>query len=125
MVLIRTRGIDSRPSEQSMMPEDLWTPLDEHEVRSLVAYLASPGQVPLLATPDNVSGFFNTRDLSGWEGDPALWSVADGEIVGYAGLSVSGREAWVQNIAVRRDRPFVIGHHQGRPMAGDSGRGEI
>ncbi|GAA5178282.1 ribosomal protein S18-alanine N-acetyltransferase [Rugosimonospora acidiphila] len=26
------------------------------------------------------------------------------EIVGYAGLSVNGREAWVQNIAVRRER---------------------
>jgi ribosomal-protein-alanine N-acetyltransferase len=29
---------------------------------------------------------------------------ADGEIVGYAGLSVGDREAWVQNLAVRRDR---------------------
>ena len=26
-----------------MMPEDLWAPLSDHEVRSLVAYLASPG----------------------------------------------------------------------------------
>ncbi len=83
IVVIPRGEIDQRrPSEQSMMPEDLWTPLSEHEVRSLVAYLASPGQVPMLATPDNVSGFFNTRDLSGWEGDPALWSVKDGEIVG-------------------------------------------
>ena len=38
-----------RQSDQSMMPEDLWTPLSEHEVRSLVAYLASPAQVPLPA----------------------------------------------------------------------------
>ncbi len=28
----------------------------------------------------------------------------DGDVIGYAGLSVSGDEAWVQNIAVRRDR---------------------
>ncbi len=85
IVVIPRGEIDQRrPSEQSMMPEDLWTPLSEHEVRSLVAYLASPGQVPMLATPDNVSGFFNTlADLSGWEGDPKrLWSVKDGEIVG-------------------------------------------
>jgi ribosomal-protein-alanine N-acetyltransferase len=27
-----------------------------------------------------------------------------GELVGYAGLAQSGQEAWVQNIAVRRDR---------------------
>ena len=25
-----------------MMPDDLWTPLSDHEIRSLVAYLASP-----------------------------------------------------------------------------------
>ncbi len=36
-----------RQSDQSMMPEDLWTPLSEHEIRSLVSYLASPAQVPL------------------------------------------------------------------------------
>ena len=34
-----------RSSEQSMMAEDLWKPLSEHEVRSLVSYLASPAQV--------------------------------------------------------------------------------
>ena len=33
-----------------MMPDDLWKPLSEHEVRSLVAYLASPAQVPLPAS---------------------------------------------------------------------------
>ena len=37
-----------------MMPEDLWTPLSEHEIRSLVTYLASPAQVPL--PPARVSG---------------------------------------------------------------------
>ncbi len=40
---------ERRQSDQSMMPEDLWTPLSEHEVRSLVSYLASPAQVPLPA----------------------------------------------------------------------------
>ena len=65
-----------------MMPEDLWTPLSEHQVRSLIAYLASPGQVPMLATADNVSGFFNGRDLTGWNGDLKLWSVENGEIIG-------------------------------------------
>jgi putative heme-binding domain-containing protein len=38
-----------RTSEQSMMPEDLWKPLSEFEIRSLVSYLASPAQVPLPA----------------------------------------------------------------------------
>ena len=40
---------ERRPSEQSMMPDDLWKPLSEHEIRSLVSYLASPAQVPLPA----------------------------------------------------------------------------
>jgi putative heme-binding domain-containing protein len=35
--------------EQSVMPEGLWNGLSEEEVRDLVAYLASPGQVPLPA----------------------------------------------------------------------------
>jgi putative heme-binding domain-containing protein len=40
-----------RVSEQSMMPEDLWKPLSDQEIRALVAYLASPDQVPLPGEP--------------------------------------------------------------------------
>ena len=36
----------------------------------------------MLATPENAAGFFNGKDLAGWAGDPALWRVEDGEIVG-------------------------------------------
>ncbi len=36
-----------RSSDQSMMADDLLKPLSEHEIRSLVLYLASPAQVPL------------------------------------------------------------------------------
>ncbi|MGE3822549.1 MAG: family 16 glycoside hydrolase, partial [Isosphaeraceae bacterium] len=35
--------------------------------------------------PADDSGFtpiFNGKDLSGWEGDPAIWSVKDGAITG-------------------------------------------
>jgi putative membrane-bound dehydrogenase-like protein len=74
-----------RPSEASMMPEDLLKPLSDHETRSLIAYLASPAQTPMLATADNVASFFNGRDLTGWDGDLTLWSVKDGEIVGKTG----------------------------------------
>jgi hypothetical protein len=31
------------------MPDDLWKALSEHEIRSLVSYLASPAQVALPA----------------------------------------------------------------------------
>jgi putative heme-binding domain-containing protein len=69
-------------SAQSMMPEDLWNNLSDHEVRSLVAYLARPAQVPMLATAENAASFFNGRDLTLWQGDPNLWRVDNGEIVG-------------------------------------------
>ncbi|MGD9719636.1 MAG: PVC-type heme-binding CxxCH protein [Pirellulales bacterium] len=72
----------SKLSEQSMMPDDLLRPLSDVEVRSLVAYLAGPAQVPVLATTDNLKNFFNGTDLTGWQGDAALWSVENGEIVG-------------------------------------------
>jgi putative membrane-bound dehydrogenase-like protein len=81
VVLPRDEIEETRPSELSMMPEDLLGPLSEHEVRSLVAYLQGRRQVPMRATPDNVSGFFNGKDLTGWQGDPKVWSVAVGELV--------------------------------------------
>jgi putative heme-binding domain-containing protein len=75
--------IDNRRlDDKSMMPDDLLKPLSDAEVRALVAYLRGPGQVPLQATADNVKDFFNGRDLSGWDGDPKVWSVEKGEIVG-------------------------------------------
>ena len=69
-------------TQQSMMPEDQLKPMSEHEVRSLVAYLQSPVQVPLLVTPETAKDFFNGKDLTGWNGTPGLWSVENGEIVG-------------------------------------------
>jgi putative membrane-bound dehydrogenase-like protein len=69
-------------SDKSMMPEDILKPLSELEIRSLVAYLASPSQVPMKATADNIKSFFNGQDLAGWQGDPELWKVDQGELVG-------------------------------------------
>lgn len=72
-------------SPKSMMPDDQLTPFSEHQVRSLIAYLASPAQTPLLATAENAALLFNGRDLSGWRGSDGLWSVEEGEIVGRTG----------------------------------------
>jgi putative membrane-bound dehydrogenase-like protein len=47
IVLPKNEIEERRTSDKSMMPDDLWKPLSEHEIRSLVAYLASPSQVPL------------------------------------------------------------------------------
>jgi putative membrane-bound dehydrogenase-like protein len=73
---------ERRVSDESMMPADLWTKLSENEIRSLVAYLASPAQTPMLATTENVGAFFNGVDLAGWQGEASLWKVENGEIVG-------------------------------------------
>lgn len=69
-------------SDKSMMPDDQWRNLSDHEIRSLVAYLASPSQVPLLATAQTAESLFNGRDLTGWSGNKELWSVENGELVG-------------------------------------------
>ncbi len=75
--------VESRqPTNISMMPEDQLKPLSDHEVRSLIAYLQSPVQTPILATPDNAGGLFNGKDLTGWDGDPKLWRVEEGAILG-------------------------------------------
>lgn len=47
---------------------------------SLVLAL-SCGQTPLVSSVDEES-IFNGKDLSGWSGDPKLWSVRDGMLVG-------------------------------------------
>jgi putative membrane-bound dehydrogenase-like protein len=75
--------IESRtPGTASMMPDDLLKPLTEVEVRALIGYLRHPTQVPIQATAENAKDFFNGKDLTNWDGDPKLWSVEDGEIVG-------------------------------------------
>jgi putative membrane-bound dehydrogenase-like protein len=83
VLTIADRDIDTiTPSDVSMMPDDVLKPLSETEIRALVAYLRNPTQVPMLATADNAKDLFNGKDLSGWDGDPNLWSVENGQIVG-------------------------------------------
>lgn len=82
-IIIPQGEIDERqPSELSMMPDDIFKPLSDDDIRALIAYLASPTQVPMLATVDNATALFNGKDLTGWSGDTALWSVEEGELVG-------------------------------------------
>ena len=69
-------------SQVSMMPDNQWLQMKPHEIRSLVAYLASPKQVSALANKENASNFFNGQDLTGWSGNTDYWKVENGEIVG-------------------------------------------
>jgi putative heme-binding domain-containing protein len=82
-IVLPKNEIDERSiSETSMMPDDQLKQFSKQEILSLFAYLRGKQQVPMLATKDNVGNFFNGKDLSGWTGDTALWSVENGEIVG-------------------------------------------
>jgi putative heme-binding domain-containing protein len=75
-------------SPLSTMPEGLLDALSPAEVRALFAYLQSPAQTSLRATAANVAGFFDGKSLAAWHGDPAVWTVEDGAIVGRtAGLA--------------------------------------
>lgn len=99
VVVLPKSEIEARaPSSKSMMPEDILKPLGEDDVRALVAYLASPGQVPLSATADNAKLLFNGRDLAGWTGDPSLWSVENGEIVGRTTTGLKKNEFLVSDL---------------------------
>ena len=68
-------------SEVSMMPEGLLSALPPGQERDLFAYLASPRQVPVLATSLNVADFFNGRDFTHWRKSGDAWRIADGAIV--------------------------------------------
>ena len=69
-------------SDKSMMPEDQLKLFTKHEIRSLIAYLGSDRQIPVLATVANAQEFFNGKNLSNWRGNEKLWSVDGNEIVG-------------------------------------------
>ena len=48
----------------------------------LIAAPASFSAEEAKAKPSEAESLFNGKDLTGWDGDPALWSVKDGMIVG-------------------------------------------
>lgn len=50
-------------------------------IRSL-AFALSLFVTPILFAEDGYESLFNGKDLSGWDGDPELWSVEDGAITG-------------------------------------------
>jgi len=82
VILPRNEIKTLKESTLSMMPDGLLQPLGEQEIRDLLYYLRGQGQAPLIGTSDSVGAFFNGKDLTGWDGDTALWKVENGEIVG-------------------------------------------
>jgi putative heme-binding domain-containing protein len=90
LVVPRNEIRSLKEGQLSMMPEGLLQPLEEQEVRDLIYYLRGPGQAPLIATTNSATAFFNGKDLTGWEGEPGLWKVEAGEIVGRSSAGLSG-----------------------------------
>jgi putative membrane-bound dehydrogenase-like protein len=90
-----------KPSELSMMPDDILKQVSEDEFRALIAYLQTQAQVPALATPDNAKDFFNGKDLANWDGDKELWKVENGEIVGKTATGLKKNNFLVSQMAVQ------------------------
>ncbi|HXX95028.1 MAG TPA: family 16 glycoside hydrolase, partial [Planctomycetota bacterium] len=87
LLVIPKPEIDAmKQSEISMMPEGQLNTMSKDDVRHLIAYLMSPVQVPMGALPQTTVQIFNGKDLTDWEGDPAVWSVEGGEVVGKGAL---------------------------------------
>ena len=74
-----------RTDPNSLMPEGQLDALTEEEAVDLVAYLGSDSQVARRLLPGEEGEFFDGTTLTGWTGDPGLWSVEDGVIVGRTG----------------------------------------
>lgn len=96
----------------SLMPEGQLAALSEAEVRDLVAYLASPTQVPMTATPANVGTFFDGSTLTGWRADPAIWRVEQGELIGHAPAGIpfnsfAQSELWLRDFKLRLEVKLV------------------
>jgi putative heme-binding domain-containing protein len=93
-----------KPSELSMMPDDIVKQVNEHEMRSLFAYLQTNGQVPMLATVENAKDLFNGKDLSNWDDVKDLWKVENGEIVGKTTTGLKKNEFLKSQLAVENFR---------------------
>jgi putative membrane-bound dehydrogenase-like protein len=89
-----------KASDLSMMPDDILKQVNAHEFRSLIAYLQTQAQVPALATVENAKEFFNTKDLTGWDGEKDLWKVDGGEIVGKSATGLKRNTFLVSQLAV-------------------------
>ncbi|MCC9605382.1 DUF1080 domain-containing protein [Blastopirellula sp. JC732] len=99
-LLISKEEIEERKSsDKSMMPDDQLRPFTQHDVRSLVAYLQGKGQTPQLATPETAAELFNGKDLTGWNGDPNLWSVESGEIIAKTATGIKANSFLVSDLA--------------------------
>jgi len=119
LTIAATDIASKKPSELSMMPDDILKQVNEFEFRSLIAYLQTQSQVPQLATADNAKEFFNGKDLSNWDGDKELWKVENGEIVGQTRTGLKKNNFLIAQMAVQDFKLSV--KVKLTPKAGNSG----
>ena len=83
--------VKARKPGLSAMPDDVAKALSRRELRNLMAYLGqlrTSDQPPPPLPPADAEGWiplFNGKDLEGWDGDPEVWRVENGDISGKAG----------------------------------------
>ncbi len=72
--------------------------MPKHFLIGLSGFLLSLSAIHAQVAPDGFRPLFNGKDLAGWDGNPALWSVEDGCITGKAEGQTTAR-ADVKSIA--------------------------
>jgi putative membrane-bound dehydrogenase-like protein len=93
LIVPRNEIQSMKESPLSMMPEGLLQAFNEQDVRDLIYYLRGPAQAPMpVAAGAGAADLFNGKDLSNWEGDPSLWHVENGEIVGKTATGLKHNE---------------------------------
>ena len=117
MVIPRKEIEDVRESKISLMPVDLLKPLSDYEVRSLIAYLSGPAQVPLLATPENAVYFFTTKDFSFWQPPRLPWKLDNGELWS-PGSQIGEPAPLISDLVVDDDFRLALQFHPGKDGRG-------
>jgi hypothetical protein len=69
----------------------------------LSAMAETPAPVPAPAEPADMKVLFNGKDLTGWDGDPRLWSVKDGVIHGQTTKEAAAKG---NTFLILKDRKF-------------------
>jgi putative heme-binding domain-containing protein len=120
VIVPRSEIEDMQPSKVSIMPTELLKPFDDHEVRSLFAYLSGRGQVPMLAR-EETAVFFAAYgpDLNCWQRGGGAWQVDQGEIVA-AGPEAGEPPLLLSEMVLRDDFRVTLRFHPGK-----DGRGAV
>ena len=105
-------------SRTSIMPTELLYPFNEHELRSLIAYVTGRAQVPMLALPgpgqlSNIF-LFSGRDLINWHTAGPSWKAVDGEIVAPGPGGRQSNRVLISDLILEGDFQLTVRFHPGK-----------